>query len=115
MDYEAIQDDDKKKDTELRSYLEKLNKLKDLFYWLELSEMERKLLNNKILIVEGKSGIGKTQLFANEAISTLNANENALLVIGSDCKTLRITKFTDWTGLLEYSGDSVQGEYYVES
>lgn len=85
LDYEAIQDDDKKKATELRSYLEKLNKLKDLFYWLELSEMERKLLNNKILIVEGKSGIGKTQLFANEAISTLNANENALLVIGSDC------------------------------
>ena len=24
-----------------------------------------------------------------------------------------ITKFTDWTGLLEYTGDSVQGEYYT--
>ena len=30
-------------------------------------------------------------------------------------KTLMITKFTDWTGLLEYIGDSVQGDYYVES
>lgn len=28
-------------------------------------------------------------------------------------KTLMITKFTDWTGLLEYTGDSVQGEYYT--
>ena len=28
-------------------------------------------------------------------------------------KTLMITKFADWTGLLEYTGDSVQGEYYI--
>lgn len=56
-----------------------------MFYRLELSEIERNLLNKKILIVEGKAGIGKTQLFANEAISLLNANENALLIIGSDC------------------------------
>lgn len=28
-------------------------------------------------------------------------------------ETLMITKFADWTGLLEYMGDSVQGEYYV--
>lgn len=28
-------------------------------------------------------------------------------------KTLMITKFTDWTGLLEYTSDSVQGEYYI--
>lgn len=25
----------------------------------------------------------------------------------------RITKFKDWTGLLEYTGDSIQGEYYI--
>lgn len=29
-------------------------------------------------------------------------------------KDLSITKFTDWTGLLEYTGDSVQGEYYID-
>ena len=23
-----------------------------------------------------------------------------------------VTKFTDWTGLLEYTGDSIQGSYY---
>ena len=28
-------------------------------------------------------------------------------------KTLMITKATDWTGLLEYTDDSVQGEYYI--
>lgn len=27
-------------------------------------------------------------------------------------KNFRIGKFTDWTGLLEYTGDSVEGEYY---
>ena len=85
LDYEEIKDHDKNKAAELRSYLGKLNKLKNLFYRLELPEIERNLLNNKILIVEGKAGIGKTQLFANEAISLLNSKENALLIIGSDC------------------------------
>lgn len=85
FDYEEIKDSDKNKAAELRRYLDKLNKLKNLFYRLELSEIERNLLNNKILIVEGKAGIGKTQLFTNEAISLLNAKENALLIIGSDC------------------------------
>ena len=27
--------------------------------------------------------------------------------------SLIITKFRDWTGLLEYTGDSIQGEYYI--
>lgn len=29
-------------------------------------------------------------------------------------KDLSIIKYTDWTGLLEYAGDSVQGEYYID-
>lgn len=37
------------------------------------------------MVVEGKAGMGKTQLFANETISLLDANEDALLIIGSDC------------------------------
>ncbi|MCM1160738.1 MAG: hypothetical protein NC412_05900 [Roseburia sp.] len=84
-DYEEIKESDQDKATQISSYLRKLNKLKNLFRRLELSEIDRSLLNNKILIVEGKAGIGKTQLFANEVISLLNANENALLIIGSDC------------------------------
>ncbi|MFQ9703183.1 MAG: hypothetical protein ACLR0U_15495 [Enterocloster clostridioformis] len=69
FEYEEIKGRDKNKAAGLIRYLGKLNKLKNLFYRLELSEIERNLLNKKILIVEGKAGIGKTQLFANEAIS----------------------------------------------
>ncbi len=85
VDYDEIKESNDKKAFELRIYLDKLSKLNSLFYRLELPEIEQNLLNNKILIVEGKAGIGKTQLFANEAISLLNANDNALLIIGSDC------------------------------
>lgn len=85
LEYEEIKGSKKNKAAELKRKEGKLNKLKNLFYRLELSETERNLLNNKILIVEGKAGIGKTQLFANEVISLLNANENALLILGSDC------------------------------
>lgn len=84
-EYEKIKDSDPNKVSLLKRYLKRLDKLKGLFCQLELSETEHSLLNNKILIVEGKAGIGKTQLFTNEAISLLDANENALLILGSDC------------------------------
>lgn len=83
--YEQVKDNDKKEAYRLNEDLSKLEKLKKLFYQLELSESEKKLLNNSILIVEGKSGIGKTHLFANEANLMLKAGENALLIIGGDC------------------------------
>lgn len=82
---EEIKSGEQNKAVRLKKYLRELNKLKDLFYRLELSEIEKNLLNNKVLIVEGKAGIGKTQLFANEAISLLKENDNALLITGSDC------------------------------
>ena len=83
--YEEINNVNKNKAALLKKYIGKLEKLKKMYYRLNLSEDERKLINSKILIVEGKAGIGKTQLFANEAVSLLNAKENALLIIGSDC------------------------------
>ena len=52
----------KRRHIRLNEDLSKLEKLKKLFYQLELSESEKKLLNNSILIVEGKSGIGKNAL-----------------------------------------------------
>ena len=79
FEYEEIKGRDKNKAAGLIRYLGKLNKLKNLFYRLELSEIERNLLNKKILIVEGKAGIGKTQLFANEAISLLNAKRECFV------------------------------------
>lgn len=84
-EYEKIKNRDKNKEIRLKIYIEKLRQLKELFYWLELPEIERNLLNKKFLVVEGKAGMGKTQLLVNETISLLDANEDALLIIGSDC------------------------------
>lgn len=84
-EYSEIRSTDPDKATEIGARLKNLNKLNDLFYRLELPKIERELVNNKILVVEGKAGVGKTQLFANETNSLLKANENALLVIGGDC------------------------------
>ena len=117
-EYEKIKDSDPNKVAVLKRYLKKLDKLKSLFYQLELSEMEHVLLENKILIVEGKAGIGKTQLFTNEVISLLDANENALLIIGSDClsdinifeqlkNNLRLSfDFEDLIDILEVIGET---------
>lgn len=58
-EYEKIKNRDKNKETRLKIYIEKLKQLKELFYWLELPEIERNLLNKKVLVVEGKAGIGK--------------------------------------------------------
>lgn len=40
--------------------------LQNLYYKLKISDTEKKLLSDKFLVVKGKAGIGKTQLFANE-------------------------------------------------
>lgn len=61
-EYEKIKNRDKNKETRLKIYIEKLKQLKELFYWLVLPEIERNLLNKKFLVVEGKAGMGKTQL-----------------------------------------------------
>ncbi|MGM9575909.1 MAG: hypothetical protein ACI3T2_00575 [Anaerovibrio sp.] len=82
---EEIKDSDKNKTIILKKYLHELNKLKNLFYQLELSKIESDLLNNKILVVEGKAGVGKTQIFAHEVNSLLEENANALLITGGDC------------------------------
>ncbi|MBS5115448.1 MAG: hypothetical protein KHY88_07115 [Erysipelotrichaceae bacterium] len=116
-DYAEIQDNDDKAKA-LRIYLRKLDKLKSLYYRLELSEIERKLLDSKILVVEGEAGIGKTQLFANEAVTLLNEGEDALLIIGSNCLSkdnilkqlednLRLNfKFEELIDILEVIGET---------
>lgn len=102
----------------LQSDLKKMEKIKSLYYQLELSKEEIKLLNSKVIIVEGEAGIGKTQLFANESVTLLNAGENALLIIGSDCLSkdnifkqlednLRLDfKFEELIDILEVIGES---------
>lgn len=46
-EYEKIKNRDKNNETRLKIYIEKLKQLKELFYWLELPEIERNLLNKK--------------------------------------------------------------------
>lgn len=82
-DYEKNKDNNVA--NKLEKKLKKLEKLKSIFYGLELPEIEKQLLKNKILTVEGKAGIGKTQLFANKTKSIIDEENNALLIIGSDC------------------------------
>ena len=57
--------------------------LQNLYYKLKISDTEKKLLSDKFLVVKGKAGIGKTQLFANETFSILNNNDDVLLILGS--------------------------------
>lgn len=80
-----IDNSDSRKVREYRLRLSKLKKLLDLYYGLKISETECNLLNNKVLVVEGSAGIGKSHLFANETFEILNEKECALLVIGGEC------------------------------
>ncbi len=84
-EYEKIKETDKHRRDLLSEYLIKLKKLIGFYYQLELPKSEKNLLNKKILVVEGRAGIGKTQLFANATYSILKDKDYALLIIGSDC------------------------------
>ena len=104
--YKQIKNSDNEEHV-LKENLNKLEKLNQLFYRLELSELEIKLLNNSILIVEGKSGIGKSHLFANEANLMLKAGENALLIIGGD--------YLSDNNIFEQLKSNLRLEFYFEN
>lgn len=75
--------DDKEKHL-LNQELNNVKMLQSMYYKLEISDVDKELLSRKFLVVKGKAGIGKTQLFAHEAFSILNNNDNALLILGGD-------------------------------
>lgn len=113
-----IRDSSREKVAEYRLELNKLEKLLNLYHALEITESEKKLLNNKVLIVEGSAGIGKSHLFANETFEILNDNECALLIIAGECladsnileqvkNNLRISfQFEDLIDILDVIGAS---------
>lgn len=86
-------------------------------HW-KLRKQKKKLLNNKVLIVEGSAGIGKSHLFANETFEILNDNECVLLIIAGEClddsnileqvkNNLRISfQFEDLIDILDVIGAS---------
>ena len=75
--------DDKEKHL-LNQELNNVKLLRSMYYKLKISDVDKELLSRKFLVVKGKAGIGKTQLFAHEAFSILNNNDNALLILGGD-------------------------------
>ena len=75
--------DDKEKHL-LNQELNNVKLLQSMYYKLEISDVDKELLSRKFLVIKGKAGIGKTQLFAHEAFSILNNNDNALLILGGD-------------------------------
>lgn len=113
-----IRDSSREKVAEYRLELNKLEKLLNLYHALEITESEKKLLNNKVLIVEGSAGIGKSHLFANETFEILNDNECTLLIIAGECladsnileqvkNNLRISfQFEDLIDILDVIGAS---------
>ena len=111
-------DSSREKVAEYKWELNKLEKLLNLYHALEITETEKKLLNNKVLIVEGSAGIGKSHLFANETFEILNDNECVLLIIAGEClddsnileqvkNNLRISfQFEDLIDILDVIGAS---------
>jgi len=50
---------------------------------LEISSTEEQLLRRKVLIIEGDAGVGKSQLFAVEALKIINTGNTAILLLGN--------------------------------
>lgn len=59
-----------------------LETLLDLPNGVALNMVEQKALLGKFLVVKGEAGVGKSQLFACETQSLLQAGQNALLLLG---------------------------------
>lgn len=73
---------EKEKQIEIEREIRGLQYLIDFPSLLELNEIEKKLLQRKVLIIQGDAGVGKSQLFANAARKSFQSNGHALLLLG---------------------------------
>lgn len=62
--------------------LGELRNLLSLFNGLSISKMEKGLIMNKVLLLTGNAGTGKTHLLSEKAINIINSNKIALLLTG---------------------------------
>ena len=87
-----------------------IDRLIEYLYWIGSSNKEEALISNKILVVTGEAGMGKTQLLANSVKETMNEGGYALLMLGhhylssSDISKQIMEKFEFDYGFREYSG-----------
>lgn len=61
--------------------IEKIDFLLSLTSNVGLTDLEMSLLSNKVLIVKGEAGTGKSQLFANETSKFISGDRKALLLL----------------------------------
>ena len=61
--------------------IEKIDFLLSLTSNVGLNDLEMSLLSNKVLIVKGEAGTGKSQLFANETSKFISSDRKALLLL----------------------------------
>ncbi len=74
-----FENNNKKRD-DIQTEIIKIEKLLSLPDYVSISKYEQCLLTQKVLIVKGRVGIGKTQLLSNETVTLINAGRNALLL-----------------------------------
>lgn len=59
-----------------------IDRLTRYLHWIGSSNKEEALISNKILVVTGEAGMGKTQLLANSVKETMSEDGYALLLLG---------------------------------
>lgn len=77
-------EDIRKNISEIDYRIELLKELIELPKELKVSDIEENVLKGNILFVEGKAGVGKSHLFANETVRLLEDSQYSLLLLGGD-------------------------------
>lgn len=78
---------DNKKRNELNHKIRNLVKLMDVPKLLRITETEKNLIRNKVLLVKGEAGVGKSQLFANACKKNIDAKVFSILILGQSFLT----------------------------
>ena len=87
LDTDAQKTDDDKRLQQIYDFRERIElfeKLISIADSLKLTENESKLIQSNILVLEGKAGVGKSHLLANETKKLLSYGRWVLLLLGGD-------------------------------
>lgn len=78
---ESLVDCDQYNRYEKEKEIEKIDDLLSLTSNVGLTDFEMSLLSNKVLIIKGEAGTGKSQLFANETAKFISSDRKVLLLL----------------------------------